>query len=264
MKNMREKLFIATFSGGALETIKENKLNIEINHTCISETLDDENRSRLLGEIRSDILKSGAQRVLVHGPFTEIIPAAIDYKAREFALERLEQSCQVAAAVGAEAMIVHSGYIPFMYFKEWQAEKSAVFWQKFMSDKPADFRLYVENVLEDEPYMIADMMERIDDSRIGLCLDVGHALAAGHGAVPIEKWIEVLGPHIGHFHIHNNHGDGDTHSPLGDGILDFHSIFSAADAHCRPDVTFSIESRECAPSVRWLIDEGYLSIADEF
>ena len=264
MKNMREKLFIATFSGGALETIKENKLNIEINHTCISEALDDENRSRLLGEIRKDIEECGAQRVLVHGPFTEIIPAAIDYKAREFALERLEQSCQVAASVGAEAMIVHSGYIPFMYFKEWQAEKSAVFWQKFMSDKPADFRLYVENVLEDEPYMIADMMERIDDSRIGLCLDVGHALAAGHGAVPIEKWIEVLGPHIGHFHIHNNHGDGDTHSPLGEGLLDFHNIFAAADAHCRPDVTFTIESRECAPSVRWLIDEGYLSIADEF
>ena len=118
MKNMRERLFIATFSGGALETIKENKLNIEINHTCISEALDDENRIRLLGEIRKDIEECGAQRVLVHGPFTEIIPAAIDYKAREFALERLEQSCQVAASVGAEAMIVHSGYIPFMYFKE--------------------------------------------------------------------------------------------------------------------------------------------------
>ena len=258
MKNMRERLFIATFSGGAPETIKENKLNIEINHTCISAELDPENSSKLLAEIDGDIRKSGAKRIMLHGPFTEIIPAAIDPKAREFALERLEQSYQVAAAVGAEAMIVHSGYIPFMYFKEWQAEKSAVFWQKFMADKPVDFRLYVENVLEDEPYMIADMMNQIKDPRIGICLDVGHSLAAGHGAVPIEKWIEVLGPYICHFHIHNNHGDGDTHSPLGEGILDFHSIFTAADAHCRPDVTFTIESRECAPSVKWLIDEGYL------
>ena len=259
MKNMRERLFIATFSGGALETIKENKLNMEINHTCISEDLDPENRSRLLGEIHGDILKSGARRLLLHGPFTEIIPAAIDSKAREFALERLEQSYQVASETGAEAMIVHTGYIPFMYFKEWQAEKSAVFWQKFMSDKPADFRLYVENVLEDEPYMLADMMKQIEDPRIGICMDVGHALAAGHSSVPIETWIEVLGPYIGHFHIHNNGGDSDTHRPLGEGILDFNSIFTAAAAHCRPDVTFTIESRECAPSVKWLIDKGYLA-----
>lgn len=205
---------------------------------------------------------------MLHGPFTEIIPAAIDYKAREFALKRLEQSFNVASEVGAEAMIVHSGYIPFMYFKEWQAEKSAAFWQHFMADKPSSFRIFVENVLEDEPYMIADMMKRIDDSRIGLCLDVGHALAAshsaaghcstGHGAVPIEKWIEVLGPHICHFHIHNNDGEGDTHSPLGEGLLDFHSIFAAAEAFCDPDVTFTVESRDAAASVKWLAEEGYL------
>ncbi len=258
MKDIRNRLFIATFSAGALEIIKEDKLNIEINHTCISESLDDENRAHLLGKIRSDIEECGAERVLVHGPFTEIIPAAIDYKARRFAMERLEQSYQVAAAIGAEAMIVHTGYIPFMYFKEWQAEKSAIFWQKFMEDKPSDFRLYVENVLDDEPYMMADMMKQIKDPRIGICLDVGHALAAGHSSVPIESWIGVLGPHIGHFHIHNNRGDGDTHSPLGDGILDFHSIISAAETNCRPEVTFTIESREAVPSVKWLIDEGYL------
>lgn len=258
MKDLKNRLFIATFSAGALETIREYQLNIEINHTCISEDLDPDNRSRLLHEIRADIQASGAQRVILHGPFTEIIPAAIDHKAREFALERLNQSFQVASASGAESMIVHTGYIPFMYFKEWQAEKSAAFWQKFMEDKPADFRLYIENVLEDEPYMLADMMRQIHDPRIGICLDAGHALAAGHSAVPIETWIEVLGPYIGHFHIHNNHGDGDTHSPLGEGILDYHSIFAAASAHCRPDVTFTIESREALPSVTWLMEAGYL------
>ena len=138
-----------------------------------------------------------------------------------------------------------------------------MFWQEFMSEKPANFRLYVENVLEDEPYMLAEMMKQIKDPRIGICLDVGHALAAGHSTVPIEKWIEVLGSYIGHFHIHNNRGDGDTHSPLGDGILDFHSIFSAADANCTPEVTFTVESREALPSVKWLINEGYLNASVE-
>ena len=137
MKDMRERLFIATFSSGAIDSIRENRLNIEINHTCISEDLDPENRTRLLASIKSDIAESGARRVIVHGPFTELYPAAIDYRAVEFA----------ASASGAESMVVHSGYIPFIYFKEWQAEKSADFWQKFMADKPLDFCLYVENVL---------------------------------------------------------------------------------------------------------------------
>ncbi|MGN1334847.1 MAG: sugar phosphate isomerase/epimerase family protein, partial [Anaerovoracaceae bacterium] len=104
----------------------------------------------------------------------------------------------------------------------------------------------------------AEMMKLISDPRIGVCLDVGHALAAGHSIVPIEKWIDVLGPYICHFHIHNNLGNSDTHNSLGDGILNFRSIFAAAETCCNPDVTFTIESREAAPSVKWLIDEGYL------
>lgn len=258
MKNIRERLFAATFSSGALDVIRENKLNIEINHTCISEALDEKNRLCLLDEIRNDILESGADRIILHGPFTEIYPAAIDYRARRFAMERLNDAYEVATSIGAEAMVVHSGYIPFIYFKEWQAEKSSVFWQEFMSDKAPEFRIYVENVLEDEPYMVAEMMKLISDPRIGVCLDVGHALAAGHSTVAIEKWIEILGPYIRHFHIHNNLGTGDTHSSLGNGMLNFHNIFAATQTCCRSDVTFTIESREAAPSVKWLIDEGYL------
>ena len=163
MKNIRERLFAATFSSGALDVIRENKLNIEINHTCISEALDEKNRLCLLDEIRNDILESGADRIILHGPFTEIYPAAIDYRARRFAMERLNDAYEVATSVGAEAMVVHSGYIPFIYFKEWQAEKSSVFWQEFMSDKAPEFRIYVENVLEDEPYMVAEMMKLISD-----------------------------------------------------------------------------------------------------
>lgn len=46
-----------------------------------------------------------------------------------------------------------------------------------MASKPADFRLYIENVLEDEPFMLTNMMKKISDPRIGLCLDTGHANA---------------------------------------------------------------------------------------
>jgi len=257
---MRNNIFIATFSYGAVDVIRENQLNIEINHTCISEELNPENRKHLLADIRRDVEETGARRILLHGPFTEIIPAAIDGRARDFAKKRLEEAWEVCRAIGAEAMIVHTGWIPFMYFKEWQAEKGALFWQEFMEDKPEDFRIYVENVLDDEPYMLANMMKQIEDPRIGLCLDVGHALAAGHNMIPISDWIRVLGPYLGHFHIHNNHGDRDAHGSLGpeSGILDYNEVFRLIREHCREDVTFTIESRDCAAAVEWLYENGHL------
>ena len=257
---MRNNIFIATFSYGAVDVIRENQLNIEINHTCISEELNPENREKLLASIRRDIEETGAEKVIVHGPFTEIIPAAIDGRARDFAKKRLEEAWEVCRAIGAEGMVVHTGWIPFMYFKEWQAEKGAAFWQEFMQDKPQDFRIFVENVLDDEPYMLANMMKQITDPRIGLCLDVGHALAAGHNAIPMEEWIRVLGPYLMHFHIHNNHGDRDAHGALSleDGVLDFNEVFSWIRQYCRPDVTFTIESRDCASAVKWLTENGYI------
>lgn len=257
---MREKIFIATFSYGAVDVIKKNKLNIEINHTCVSEELNPENREKLLSDIRRDLVETGAERIIVHGPFTEIAPASIDVKAKDFAKERLEQAYEVCREIGAEGMVVHTGWIPFIYFKEWQAEKSAIFWQEFMADKPENFSLFIENVLDDEPYMLADMMKQISDPRIGICLDTGHALTAGHNQVAMEEWIRVLGPYLRHFHIHNNHGDGDSHGSLGmeSGILDFHKIFSWIDKYCRKDVTFTIESRDCESAVRWLTENNYL------
>ena len=240
--------------------IAKHKLNIELNHTCISEELNEENRAHLMASIRRDLAETGSGRILLHGPFTEIIPAAIDGRARDFAKKRLEEAYQVCYEAGAEAMIVHTGWIPFMYFKEWQAEKAAIFWQDFMKDKPEDFRIYIENVLDDEPYMLADMMKQISDPRIKLCMDIGHAMAAGHNMIPVQDWIRVLGPYLAHFHIHNNHGDRDAHGGLSleDGILDYNHVFDWIDEYCSPDVTFTIESRDCSAAVNWLYENGHL------
>ncbi len=256
---------MATFSANPASLIRENGLNIEINHTCISADLAPSHRDALLQQIRGDIEASQAGRIIVHGPFTEIFPAAIDPLALGFARQRLHAACEVAAAIGAEAMVVHSGYAPFFYFKSWQAEKSAAFWQDFLADKPDGFRLYIENVLEDEPEMSAEMMRQIHDARIGLCLDTGHALAAANlkacspqaATAHLLHWVQVLAPYLRHFHLHNNDGAQDAHQALDDGLLDFTQFFQAVKAYCRPDVTFTLEARDAAASVRWLTDHGY-------
>ncbi len=258
MLDLRKKLYVATFQNNALGIAKEYGLGIEYNHTCISEALNPQHREKLISAMKKEFESVGFESAILHGPFTEIIPAGIDHRAREMGRSRLEEAFQVCQELGVKSMVVHSGWIPFMYFKEWQAEKGAKFWTEFMADKPSDFIIHVENVLEDEPYMMASMMDYIDDPRIKICLDIGHANATTPKDIPVEKWIELLGSHIGHFHLHNNDGTCDSHGDFETGSMDMFSIFEAIEKHCSSDVTFTIEARECGNCAKWLKEKGYI------
>lgn len=264
MLNIKDRLYIATFQINALEVAARYGVGIEFNQTCISKDLDAENRSRLLQEMTACLTAAGAAkgagaaRATLHGPFTEIHPAAIDYRFRDLAKQRLNQAFEICKSLSVNRMIVHSGWVPFIYFKEWQAKRGAEFWQDFMADKPENFYIYVENVMEDEPYMMADFMSNVTDSRIRLCLDIGHANASTSKDIPVERWIETLGPHIGHFHLHNNDGTGDAHGDFESGSMDMVSIFNTIEKYCGADVTFTIEARKCAECMEWLKLHRYI------
>lgn len=258
MLDLRNRLYVATFQNKAIETASQYGLGLEYNHTCISEALDSNHREKLLSAMKADFDKAGYDSAILHGPFTEIIPAGIDHRARQAGRSRLEEAFEVCQALGIKNMVVHNGWIPFMYFKEWQAKKGAEFWEAFMKDKPLDFTIHIENVLEDEPYMMLDMMKHISDSRIKICLDVGHANATTPTEIPVEKWIEVLAPYIGHFHLHNNDGTADSHSDFENGSMNMISILDAIEKHCNSDVTFTIEARECSFCAKWLKENGYI------
>ena len=260
MRNIKDKLYVATFCEKYREAIKDYGVGMEINHTCISHLLDEENgkREKLLSNIQRDIDASEPTHVMIHGPFTEIIPAAIDYKMREMGMMRVNQAYDVADHFGLKKMVVHTGWMPFMYFKSYQAQKGAEFWQEFMENKASDFILTVENVLDDEPNMIKDMMEKITDERIKICLDIGHAHAMTVDEYKVMDWLKVLGPYISHFHLHNNDGTGDSHSAFDEGTLDIKETLLAIEDYCPEDVTYTIEARKAIDCLQWLGDKGFI------
>ena len=106
--------------------------------------------------------------------------------------------------------------------------------------------------------MLLSMMKQIDDPRIGICLDVGHANAMTSDDIPVEEWIRVLAPYIGHVHLHNNDGKNDLHQAFGLGVMDMDSIFAAIEAHCSPETTFTIEAHDCESCASWLKEHGYI------
>ncbi|MEG1470556.1 MAG: sugar phosphate isomerase/epimerase [Anaerovoracaceae bacterium] len=255
---MRQNFYIATFDDDAIAVTKEYNLNIEFNHLCISENLDEDKIQGTIDEMKKDWQESEASKAIIHGPFTELCPASIDQRVVAIAFDRLNEAYFVCKKLGVERMVVHSGYLPLIYFKEWHEEKSVNFWKKFMADKPEGFRIFIENVFEDEPLMMKQMLDKINDSRIKVCLDIGHANAVMEEGLTVFDWINTLGEHIGHFHIHNNFGKKDLHNDISNGSMDMIKIFETIKNKCDTDVTFTIESRDCRSSVEWLIENKYI------
>ena len=65
-----------------------------------------------------DGLLAKARKCILHAPFSELFPAAIDLRARLLAMERLQQAAGYVVEYGAEKMVVHSGYVPLIFHKE--------------------------------------------------------------------------------------------------------------------------------------------------
>lgn len=67
-------------------------------------------------------------------------------------------------------------------------------------------------------------VERLIDSLgdISFTFDIGHA-CTGEGAL---KMIKIMGKNIKNVHIHDNCGEMDEHLAVGDGKINFRSIFS--------------------------------------
>lgn len=243
----KDKIYIATFSEGAKEAAERYGFGLELDHLCISENLNEENREKITEEMTK---AAAGRRIIVHGPFTELIPCAIDERARELAMKRHMESVEICRELGVRKLILHSGWIPSMYFPSWQVEKSVEYWKELVVKAGKDFTICVENVFEAEPDTLIEIIDGAGDPRLKICLDVGHANAVKTTGT-VEEWIEKMGERIGHFHLHNNDGGSDSHGELTDGALDMEKILRLAEKRC-PDATYTIESRTCEKSAAWM------------
>jgi sugar phosphate isomerase/epimerase len=197
----------------------------------------------------------------MHAPFNELCPAAIDPKVLEVAKARYRQAYELAGTYGINRLVVHSGYVPLVYFKSYFVERSVEFWTEFLRDKPKNLTLVLENVLEDEPDMLIDIVRGVNDPRLRLCFDTGHANITKKDLTLLE-WAEKVLPYLGHAHLHNNDGWPDRHGALGDGEIDMKALLKLL-AEGQLEATLTVESIESAPSVNWLIDNGFLETLHE-
>lgn len=246
------QLYLSTTAQDASETARQYGLGIEIAEFCTAWNMDDEFEAT--DAALQEKLQGIAPRLL-HAPFNELFPCAIDCQARALAERRYRQAIDLAKRYGAEKVIIHGGYHPWIYYPQWYTEQSVPFWKEFMKAAPG-VQIVLENVFETDPRWLVDIVRAVDNENLRICLDVGHAHA--YSKASVMEWLEVCAPWISHFHIHNNDTSWDLHDPLDRGTIPMAELLTEADRLC-PNATYTLELLEAGPSMVWLTDQGLLT-----
>ena len=244
-ENIRRRLHISGMDSRAVGLARRYGLGVEITELAYAPMLDEPGVVEVLRR-----KNEGLRSLWLHAPFAELCPCAIDPLVREVALRRYRQTLAAAQALGVCRVVVHGGFIPLVYFPEWYVEQSVQFWREFLQEVPDGFTIALENVMEPGPQMLADIVRQVDDPRLGLCLDVGHANTQVSTVPPLE-WIAPMAPWLRHVHLHNNQGALDAHAGLAEGLIPMEKVLGTL-LHLCPGATWTIECQDAEPSVRWL------------
>lgn len=244
----KQTLYLSTMDPHAHLLARKYGLGLEIAEYCTAWNMDDafpQTHAQVTEKIKD------CPRLTFHAPFNELFPCAIDPKARALAAERYRQAICLAKSYGAGKVVIHGGFQPRMYYPVWYVEQSVQFWREFLREDPG-IPIVLENVLEEDPDWLLEIVREVNSPRLGLCLDVGHVNA--YSPVPVAEWVERWQPWLSHFHLHNNDGSWDTHDGLNCGSIPMKKLLCRVEALC-PEATITLELMDAQPSLRWLQEE---------
>ncbi len=244
-ERIKKRLHLSGLDSRAPELARRYGLGLELTELAYAPMLEE---AGMIDRLRQTA--GGIGSLWLHAPFAELCPCAIDPLVRQVALRRYRQTVTAARELGICRVVVHGGFIPLVYFPEWYVEQSVVFWREFLREVPKDFTIALENVMEPGPEMLVDIVRQVDDPRLGLCLDVGHANTQISRTPPLQ-WIGPMAPFLRHVHLHNNQGALDTHAGLMDGTIPMKEVLGALLRQC-PGATWTIECQDAEPSIQWL------------
>jgi len=244
----KENIYLSTIAPEAAFLARKHGFGLEIAEYCTAWNMDRE-FSTTDSAVRREL--ENIPRSVLHAPFNELFPCAIDPKARELAACRYRQAIALAKGYGAAKVIIHGGYNPWIYYPDWYVEQSVAFWKDFLMQEDPGVEIVLENVLETEPQWLLDIVKAVNNPGLKLCLDVGHTNA--YSRIPVGDWVEVWAPYLSHFHIHNNDGTADQHRPLTDGTIPMKELFRQMGRLC-PEATATLELMEADSSIQWLME----------
>jgi sugar phosphate isomerase/epimerase len=193
-------------------------------------------------------LANAGLAVTVHAPFLDLNPGALDPLIYRATTRRYRQALQAASQIGARLIVFHPGYDVWRYGQQQHLwlEQNLRFWPPLLKlAARSGCVMTLENIFEPEPLLLAQLLNTFSSPWLGHCFDVGHWRL--FATVSIEEWFASLRSQLRHLHLHDNFGLKDDHLPLGEGSIDFTSLFAqltTIPTRQRPSATLEAHSRD--------------------
>jgi len=234
-----------------LPLIDKYKLGVEIQDYCDPNKIDGNSHEEM------DIPRIKVPSL--HGPFSELVPASRDPEIRKVVKNRFNRAWEIAVKLNCKHLILHTGFIPKTYFPQDWLNRTINFWNEFLGDKKGEVEIHLENVYEDDYFLISDLIDAIKKPFFSACLDIGHVNA--NSSKSLTAWIKGLGNKIRYVHLHNNNGIYDDHFGLSQGKINIHEVLELLKT-CSPNAICTIEvfpEKHIEPSILWLERNGFIS-----
>lgn len=158
-----------------------------------------------------ELLKGFSNPISLHGPFLDLRPASPDKAIREVSVNRYLTTLNIGRKLNVDYIVFHSQINPWINEPRMRRLNNSMqkeFWEEVFSDADCfQGTILIENIFEDDPILLKELMDTIDLPNMKVCLDVGHARLRKD----IDDWVNVLKDKIEYMHIHWNGGLYDEH-----------------------------------------------------
>lgn len=166
----------------------------------------------------------------VHPPAWDTNLTSENRAIRDASFEEYRKSIEFANRIGATHVVIHPG---FCYSPAFCKQTAALRAEEAVNRlcrvaSPLGVQLAIENVgyhgtslFSQEEYV--RFVERLDETAVYL-VDTGHAHINGWD---IPALIRQTASRLGCVHLHDNSGDADEHLPIGEGTIEWTSVWEA-------------------------------------
>jgi sugar phosphate isomerase/epimerase len=216
-------------------------LGFEYNDFYVPDLLDDEKALREKVAFYNGLHRQKGVDTL-HGVFFDITPFSWDSGIRRHSIYRMQQSVEIAGALGCRGVIFHTNLNPELvdgekYRRSWLEAMAET--MRLLLKQDNSLEIYCENMFDESPRELAELAAMLEgERRFGVCLDIGHVMLTPHDP---EGWFQTLAPFIRHFHMNDNHLKRDEHLPLGCGNIEWNRIFQLMEQYGLKDRSVLLE-----------------------
>ncbi|MDY0236245.1 MAG: sugar phosphate isomerase/epimerase [Gudongella sp.] len=209
---------ISTIEELDIDVLNRNNIGVEI-QDFVEPNLSQKEKNNLISEYKERLADLKGS-IAIHGPFLDLKPSSPDPDIRRVSIEKYLESLEIARQLNADYIIFHSQINPHLNspsLKELNNFQAKDFWEEALTLTEFKGVILLENIFEETPLMLKELIECIDNDRIRINLDIGHLNLS---KASLKDWIVGLKDYIAYIHIHGNNGIYDQHNSPSESLIE--------------------------------------------